>query len=79
MWQPGFPVVCTIAAMPSFVTDKKECPLDELKQQLARSNKFDEEDSLPSSKEKEIFKKLVSEKLDKIRKLQDSVYFNSLP
>ena len=30
-------------------------------------------------KRKKYLKKLVSEKIDKIRKLQDSVYFNSLP
>ena len=46
--------------------------------QLFKSIKFNEEDSLLSSKQEEIFQKLVSERIRKIEKLHSSIDLKNL-
>ena len=47
-------------------------------QQLVKSNAFDEKCSLPSDKQKEIFCKIVGERLEAIQNLHNTIDFNNL-
>ena len=56
----------------------KNKALEEHGQQLVKSNAFDEKCSLPSDKQKEIFSKIVGERLETIQNLHNTIDFFNL-